>query len=87
MQRGQFADDVDLHDPALAHVEGHHDVRSPVQGYDDTVPDEVFETAAKYYEEPALTALVLHIVNIDSWNRLNVITGQVAGEWTAQWVS
>jgi hypothetical protein len=29
----------------------------------------------------------VHIAAINTWNRLNVITGQVAGEWTAQWVS
>lgn len=34
----------------------------------------------------ALVALVLNIALINTWNRLNVITGQVAGEWTAQYV-
>ena len=37
--------------------------------------------------EPALAALVSHIATINTWNRLNVTTGQVSGEWTAQWVS
>ncbi len=27
------------------------------------------------------------IAVINTWNRLNVTTSQVAGEWTAQWVS
>ena len=31
--------------------------------------------------------LTLAIAMINSWNRLNVITGQVAGEWTAQWAA
>jgi AhpD family alkylhydroperoxidase len=53
----------------------------------DRVPDEVWAEAARHYSEPALAALVATIVAINSWNRLNVITGQVAGEWTAQWVS
>jgi AhpD family alkylhydroperoxidase len=53
----------------------------------DRVPDEVWAEAARYYSEPALAALVATIVAINGWNRLNVITGQVAGEWTAQWVS
>jgi AhpD family alkylhydroperoxidase len=53
----------------------------------DPVPDEVFAEAAKHYDERALAALVVHIAAINTWNRLNVITGQVAGEWTAQWVS
>jgi AhpD family alkylhydroperoxidase len=53
----------------------------------DPVPDEVFDEAAKHYDQPALAALVVHIAAINAWNRLNVTTGQVAGEWTAQWVS
>jgi len=50
-------------------------------------PDEVWEMAAKHFDEPALAALVLNIALINAWNRLNVITGQVAGEWTANYVS
>ncbi|MGC9960406.1 MAG: carboxymuconolactone decarboxylase family protein [Acidimicrobiales bacterium] len=51
----------------------------------DPVPDAVFEEAAKHYDEPALAALVVCIAAINAWNRLNAITGQVAGAWTAQW--
>jgi AhpD family alkylhydroperoxidase len=51
----------------------------------DPVPDAVFDEAAKHYDERALAALVVCIAAINTWNRLNVITGQVAGEWTAQW--
>jgi len=53
----------------------------------DPIPDEVFDAAAKHYEEPALAALVVAIAAISAWNRLNVVSGQVAGEWTAQWVA
>jgi alkylhydroperoxidase family enzyme len=53
----------------------------------DPVPAEVFAEAAKHYDQQALAALVVHIAAINAWNRLNVTTGQVAGEWTAQWVS
>ncbi len=53
----------------------------------DPVPDDVFDEAAKHYDQQALAALVVHIAAINTWNRLNVTTGQVAGEWTAQWVS
>jgi AhpD family alkylhydroperoxidase len=53
----------------------------------EPVPDAVFDEAAKYYDELALAALVVHIAAVNIWNRLNVITGQQAGEWTAQWVS
>ncbi len=53
----------------------------------DAVPDDVWDLAAKHFDEPALVALVLHIALINTWNRLNVITGQVAGEWTAQFAA
>jgi AhpD family alkylhydroperoxidase len=49
------------------------------------VPDDLFAEAAKHYDKPALAALIVHIAAINAWNRLNVITGQVAGEWTEQW--
>ncbi|MFB3922015.1 MAG: carboxymuconolactone decarboxylase family protein [Terriglobia bacterium] len=47
----------------------------------DPVPDEIWEEAARHYDEPALAALVLAIATINVWNRLNVATRQVAGEW------
>ncbi len=48
----------------------------------DPVPDALWDEAARQYDEPALAALVLAIANINVWNRLNVATRQVAGEWT-----
>lgn len=48
------------------------------------VPDDVFDEAAKHYDEAGLAALIISIAAINAWNRLNVITGQEAGEWTAQ---
>jgi AhpD family alkylhydroperoxidase len=51
----------------------------------DAVPDEVWNDAAKHFDEPALAALVVTIASINLWNRLNIVTGQIAGEWTAQW--
>jgi AhpD family alkylhydroperoxidase len=53
----------------------------------DPVPDAVFDEAARHYDEAALAALVVCIAAINAWNRLNVITGQQSGEWTAQWAS
>src|SRR5215831_692802 len=47
----------------------------------DPVPDVIWEEAAQYYDEPALAALILSIALINVWNRLNVTTRQVAGEW------
>jgi len=48
----------------------------------DPVPDEIWEEAAQHYDEPALAALIIEIATINVWNRLNVATGQVAGQWT-----
>ena len=47
----------------------------------DPVPDEIWEEAEKHYDERALAALLLAISLINVWNRLNVSTKQVAGEW------
>ena len=46
------------------------------------MPDDVWEDAARHYDEQELAALVLSIATINVWNRLNVATRQVAGqEW------
>lgn len=47
----------------------------------DPVPDEIWEEAAKHYDERGLAGLLLAISLINVWNRLNVSTKQVAGEW------
>ena len=47
----------------------------------DPVPDEIWDEAARHYDEPALAALVTPDRQINVWNRLNVATRQVAGEW------
>jgi AhpD family alkylhydroperoxidase len=47
----------------------------------DPVPDEIWDEATRHYDEPALAALIIAIANINIWNRLNVATRQVAGEW------
>ena len=47
----------------------------------DPVSDEIWDEAARHYDEPALAALVLQISLINTFNRINVATRQVAGEW------
>jgi AhpD family alkylhydroperoxidase len=47
----------------------------------DPVPDEIWNEAAKHYDERGLAALLIAISTINVWNRLNVATRQVAGEW------
>jgi AhpD family alkylhydroperoxidase len=48
----------------------------------DPEPDEIWNEVALHYDEPALAAPILAIANVNVWNRLNVATRQVAGEWT-----
>ena len=45
----------------------------------DPVPDDVWDEAARHYDEPALGALVLTIASVNVWNRVNAATRQVAG--------
>ena len=47
----------------------------------DPVPDEVWDEAARHFDEAALAALVISIALINAWNRLNVATRQPSGEW------
>src|SRR5262249_44836876 len=47
----------------------------------DPVNNEIWNEAAKHYNEEELALLVLNIGMINLWNRLNVATRQVAGEW------
>jgi alkylhydroperoxidase family enzyme len=42
------------------------------------VPDEIWDEAARNYDEPALAVLVINIALINAWNRINV-SRQVAG--------
>lgn len=45
----------------------------------DPVPDEVWDEAARHYDERALAALLVSIATTNAFNRLNVATRQVAG--------
>jgi AhpD family alkylhydroperoxidase len=53
----------------------------------DPVPAELREEAAKHFSEEALAALIIQIAAINVWNRVNIASGQVTGEWVDQWVS
>jgi AhpD family alkylhydroperoxidase len=44
----------------------------------DPVPDEIWNEAARHYDERGLASLLLAIAAINVWNRLNVATRQVA---------
>ncbi|WP_369170250.1 carboxymuconolactone decarboxylase family protein [Streptomyces sp. R28] len=45
------------------------------------VPDEIWENAAKHYDEEQLGALVILIAMINTFNRLNVMIQQPAGSY------
>jgi AhpD family alkylhydroperoxidase len=47
----------------------------------DPVPDEIWNEAARHYDQPQLASLILWIAMTNVWNRVNVSTRQVAGEW------
>ena len=47
----------------------------------DPVPDDVWNEAARHYSEKELAVLTVHIAMINLFNRLNVPTRQIAGEW------
>jgi AhpD family alkylhydroperoxidase len=53
----------------------------------DPVPDDVWDDAVQHYDEAQLAALVLAIAVINTWNRLNVTTRQIGGDWVGQWVA
>jgi AhpD family alkylhydroperoxidase len=48
----------------------------------DPVSDEVWDEAARHYDEPALAGLILSIASVNVWNRVNASTRQVAGSYT-----
>ena len=52
----------------------------------EPVPDDVWDEAARYYSESQLMALVVAIAAINAFNRLNVATKQITGEWVANYV-
>ena len=47
----------------------------------DPVPDDIWDEAARHFDEKGLAALLLMIATTNVFNRLNVPTRQVAGAW------
>lgn len=48
----------------------------------DPVPDEVWDEAARHFDERELAALLLWIAMTNVFNRINVATRQPAGSWS-----
>jgi AhpD family alkylhydroperoxidase len=47
----------------------------------DPVPDDIWDAAAKHFDEKQLSAIVLMIAVTNLFNRINATTRQVAGAW------
>ena len=45
------------------------------------VPDDIWNEAARHFSERELAGLTLSIALTNVWNRINITTRQVAGEW------
>lgn len=52
----------------------------------DAVPDAIWKAAAAHFDERAMSALLTNIALANLWNRLNVPTQQLSGEWLAQYI-
>lgn len=48
----------------------------------ESITDEIWETAAKHYDESQLSGLLINIGAINVWNRLNAATRRPAGSWS-----
>jgi AhpD family alkylhydroperoxidase len=44
----------------------------------DPIPDDIWNEAARHYDEDQLAALLITVANVNVWNRLNAATRQVA---------
>jgi AhpD family alkylhydroperoxidase len=53
----------------------------------DPIPDEVWEEAARHYDEEQLAGLVIAIASINAWNRINATTRQITGDWVQEWIT
>ena len=52
----------------------------------NAVPDDVWNEATRHFSEPQLAALVTTIAVANLWNRLNVPTQQITGDWIAEYI-
>ena len=70
---------------AVLHRRGARGARTPravtrLADRPDAVPDDVWDEAAKHYDERGLAALILQIATTNLFNRLNATTRQPAGQ-------
>jgi AhpD family alkylhydroperoxidase len=53
----------------------------------DSVSDDVWDQAARHFDEQQLAALVVAIAGINAWNRINAATRQITGPWVDQLIA
>jgi AhpD family alkylhydroperoxidase len=53
----------------------------------DPVPDEIWNEAARHFDEAQLAALVIAIATINTANRINAATRQITGDWIEQFTA
>jgi alkylhydroperoxidase family enzyme len=68
---------TDAERAALALAEG----MTRLSDRSDPVSDEVWTEVARHYDEAQLGTLVIYIGLVNLFNRVNVTTRQVAGQW------
>jgi hypothetical protein len=76
----RLGDQVDARDP-LVLAEREPERHADLPDSADPVPDEVWDEAARHYDEQGMAALVLKIAVTNVFNRLNRVTRQIAGAW------
>jgi AhpD family alkylhydroperoxidase len=52
----------------------------------DAVSDEIWDEAARHYNDAQLMSLVVQIATINAFNRMNAMTRQLSGDWVGQLV-
>jgi AhpD family alkylhydroperoxidase len=52
----------------------------------DAITDELWDEAARHYDEKQLAGLVTAIAVINAFNRVNASTRQITGEWVEQYI-
>jgi AhpD family alkylhydroperoxidase len=52
----------------------------------DAVSDDVWQEASRHFDEAGLSALIMAVALANLWNRLNIATRQVGGDWVARYV-
>jgi AhpD family alkylhydroperoxidase len=52
----------------------------------DPVSDDVWDEAARHYDDAQLAALVVAIATINAFNRINAATRQITGDWVSQYI-